>query len=130
MTPTEIHDLVTTRIGRRDVTTCIVPPSRGTVADATTRGLGNAIGEASLPRSIRENLAHGKRYGSLAYVGGISKEKTEWALREALHHAADGELSGMRIYTNAPLTPALKSAAKHTGASLEALDLPMEQPRA
>lgn len=112
------QEQIVASIGRKDVAVLIVPGSNGPAADAVTRGLGKALGEASLPRSIRLGLAEVKQRGIRAYVGGESVDKTEWALSEALLKSAPGSLTGVIIYTNLRLSPKLGNAAEHAGAQL------------
>ncbi len=125
----DVYGSVVAKTGHRDVAIFIVPSSDGIVADSIVKGLSGTLGEASLPRSIRRNLkkAHAQNYR--VYVGGISKEKVEWALGESLSNGPADFLADMVIYTNSQVGPRLKQAASHSGANLERLEIEMERGR-
>ena len=122
----EVYESVVSRTGRKNVSIVIVPSSEGPVADSVVKGLSGSLGEASLPRSIRRNLEQAHAQNCRAYVGGVSREKVEWALAESLSNGSAGFLTGMVIYTNSEIGPRLKQAASHSGATLEKLEIEME----
>ena len=107
--------------GHADIVMMQVPASRGMAQDSVVKALSMPFGEASLPRSIGEQLKQIQKQGKPAYVGGPSPSKTEWALREALIHEIPGSLPGLIIYTDAPLTNDLKNASRRAGASVLAV---------
>ena len=125
--PAEVYESVVARTGRKNVSIVIVPSSEGPVADSVVKGLSGSLGEASLPRSIRRNLEQAQAQNCRAYVGGISREKTEWALGESLSNGSPNFLPGMVIYTNSQVGSRLKQAASHAGATVERLEIKMER---
>ncbi len=121
-TPGQTYQRVVAATGHKDIAFLEVPESNGPAVESVAKALGATFGTASLPRSIKDGLLETKRRNLRAYVGGASKSKTEWALREALAASDAGSLAGLVIYTNAPMTAALKHAAARAGAKLLVLE--------